>query len=512
MYYFVPSWYLGDQSWDESHLSYDQLFFDDTINQMRIFHEAGETIELLLLNYMPHLRNRLHDQVLDRIPYWSVFDAVQGFEDAPSQALLLEDLVWPGRIQFVPTPFAMLAYLEGEHYADINYSSEGWIHDVVFYKDRCKEKNLVFDDRGYLSSAYYYNAKEHLVRHDFFNSSGQRILSHDYQTGQVTSWSDRFPRVFDTMTHFIRAQVTDYFSDHLSQKDVLVIANDKQHDDLLLAAGPKGKKVYSIFSRRPLDKKSNLLDQADLVIVDSEASQGILRDSDSKQAENILNLTPFDTRLQLGLSQRVKALRVFYQLDGVTDSQVQEFLELMLKKIKADRRIEVILAGFRLSYEREGVLKDIVQTFEEKTHPVQQEVEDFEDKLPDDEQLPAFQLRNLQTDKDLIQEFQTTRLVIDLAKTPNLYTQIAAISAGIPQINQVTTAYVDHKKNGWIAKNRDQLSEGIDYYLQGLKHWNEALVYAVDKINRYHGNEIVEAWQAYLGEKTSDKSIADRNK
>lgn len=47
---------------------------------------------------------------------------------------------------------------------------------------------------------------------------------------------------------------------------------------------------------------------------------------------------------------------------------------------------------------------------------------------------------------DLIKTLEFVRLIVDLNRHPHLYTQIAGISAGIPQINLVETVYVEHLK------------------------------------------------------------------
>ncbi|WP_414080299.1 accessory Sec system glycosyltransferase Asp1, partial [Streptococcus suis] len=50
----------------------------------------------------------------------------------------------------------------------------------------------------------------------------------------------------------------------------------------------------------------------------------------------------------------------------------------------------------------------------------------------------------LHSENEIIQAFQYVRLIIDLAEEPDLYTQIAGISSGIPQINRVETEFVEH--------------------------------------------------------------------
>ncbi|TXZ91760.1 accessory Sec system glycosyltransferase Asp1, partial [Vibrio cholerae] len=42
------------------------------------------------------------------------------------------------------------------------------------------------------------------------------------------------------------------------------------------------------------------------------------------------------------------------------------------------------------------------------------------------------------------------RVVIDLGDEPDLYLQISAISAGVPQINMIETDYVTPNVNGLI--------------------------------------------------------------
>jgi len=78
-----------------------------------------------------------------------------------------------------------------------------------------------------------------------------------------------------------------------------------------------------------------------------------------------------------------------------------------------------------------------------------------------------------------------------LADEPDMYTHIAAISAAIPQINRLPSEFVHHQKNGYITLNFENLYDGLDYYLTGLAHWNESMIYCINMIERYTDNEIV---------------------
>ena len=42
------------------------------------------------------------------------------------------------------------------------------------------------------------------------------------------------------------------------------------------------------------------------------------------------------------------------------------------------------------------------------------------------------------------------------------------------------------------------VEEAIDYYLVGLKHWNQALVYAAGKIVQYSSDNLISLWNESL--------------
>ena len=62
---------------------------------------------------------------------------------------------------------------------------------------------------------------------------------------------------------------------------------------------------------------------------------------------------------------------------------------------------------------------------------------------------------------------------------------------------------MEHQKDGYIIPNIDHVEEALDYYLTGLSHWNEALVYCVKKAQEYTGGSLVSVWKKMLekGEK-----------
>ena len=126
--------------------------------------------------------------------------------------------------------------------------------------------------------------------------------------------------------------------------------------------------------------------------------------------------------------------------------------------------------------------------------------------MPENQELEyRFRIRNITDELSLIQELDDTRLIIDLSQQPNLYTQIAGISAGIPQINLVASDYVTHLQNGCILDSISQLAVAADYYLQGLKNWNQALIYSIEKIKLNTGHQVIKRWEKWLKEAIDEK-------
>ena len=103
------------------------------------------------------------------------------------------------------------------------------------------------------------------------------------------------------------------------------------------------------------------------------------------------------------------------------------------------------------------------------------------------------------SEPQLIQAIHTTRLLIDLSAQPDVFLQIAGISAGIPEILRAESLYVEDGKNGRLLQNvTTDLAPAIHFYLDGLKNWNTALVHAANKIADYTSGRIVKRLQAAI--------------
>ena len=134
MLYFIPAWYKGrewcenEQSWYEKR-RYSE--FDDTVKQIQLFHRSGVyDYQIMLLSFAPNFRHFLHRQGIYRAPYWSCFDAIQEVSRKRVRVFSFHDLNWPDGIEFLYSPFVVIAMLGKKKYAQIDFGEDGnpiWI-------------------------------------------------------------------------------------------------------------------------------------------------------------------------------------------------------------------------------------------------------------------------------------------------------------------------------------------------------------------------------------------------
>ena len=224
------------------------------------------------------------------------------------------------------------------------------------------------------------------------------------------------------------------------------------------------------------------------------------------------HLSPFDTRLRLGRSQTRKESIIYYQLD-FSEGIDRQALFQVLSFIAETKNTEVIFGAFSASQnqmeEVETLVNEIIQG-QIHTGSLEKSLDygGAENPLEENqEQELRFQFVNMNDELDLIKTLEFVRLIVDLNKQPYLYTQIAGISAGIPQINLVETVYVEHLKNGYLISDVTEFSKAALYYTNRLKEWNQALVYSIDKIKEHTGQRFLDKLHRWIEEVTDVKGL-----
>ena len=245
----------------------------------------------------------------------------------------------------------------------------------------------------------------------------------------------------------------------------------------------------------------------DMLVVDTQNMFNNVKnilDAHNIQSEKLLQVTPYDTRLELGLSQREKMMILYISLDNISDEHRNELINKTIEISKKNKLIELL---FVTGYD--NIHKEVSEIIDRKNNEHIDILDDgINNKIGMTEEIvkdkQRISVKIVRSEEEIITLLKKVRVVIDVSEEPNLFTQIAAISAGIPQINIVNSSYVKHLKNGWILKHLEEIEESIEFYTRKLSEWNKALIYSIEQINYFTGEQIYSIWKDKLGD-TNDK-------
>lgn len=552
MYSFIPSWYGDGGDWQGSILPWHEAGrsyeFDDTVNHLRMFRDAGEETEILCLGWSPRLRRFLHRQSLERIACWSVFDELQGITLQKPAVFSYLELPWPENVEWVYMPTHLAAYCGNQHYADVEFAGDGTLCWVDYYADGYPARRDIYDDRGFCSSSVFYQRGK-LLRQEYYDQDGRLRFTWEHGSGEdgpnlgiakchavektgayetaaneavvngtgfiqiaKDAEADFAKSVYSSMEELIGERLIRYLSAS-PDREAIVIAANTQHDSLVrgaLESLPKQRIVMSFFEDRfdLQDEKALLEDtqNASLIVTDTEHAARQIREA-GVQDIPICDISPFDVRLPLGKSQQIRELKIFMPLDGLEGVLLEKALQQVFAYMRTNQDA-VLLAGTRAStyFEQERLQEKLNEILlsagaarEHISHPEKQTHELDEGRIPDDV-ATRIQVTPYHSETDLIRILRDARLILDVRDQPELYLQIAGISAGIPQVNYRFTRYVKHKKDGYIIQNINYITGALEYYLDSLSGWNEALVYCVQEVSEYTGGTLVQRWKRMLDE------------
>ncbi|WP_278751493.1 accessory Sec system protein Asp1 [Liquorilactobacillus nagelii] len=311
---------------------------------------------------------------------------------------------------------------------------------------------------------------------------------------------------YENIEELIVEKFCQYLTKCFSKKDTLIVAAAERQINLVNKIDlPRKQVVFSFFAQRQdIDKQQivKLTKKAATFIADTDKTVSQLNSisSHTDYPAEVVQISPFDSRLELGHSQQVKKLKILLLVNRLDISDQKPVLSELIKTMKQNQLIELVLVDYQNTQTYwKKVVQQVIQQQKAEDLFVFADQQQIVSKVKNENDFNSTKRKIiwcfLQSEEDVIRQLSDTRLVIDLAKEPDLFLQIASISAGIPQINQVKTSYVEDHKNGLIIKEIDQLKQAINFYLVGLTNWNQALVYAAKRISEYSSKNLIKKWQ-----------------
>lgn len=377
MLYFIPAWYKqnmwceNEQQWYKRRLKSE---FDETIKQITLFHRnVDRPYRILVLGYSPNFRHFLHRQGMYRSKYWSCFDAIAQVRRKKVAVLSYHDIKWPKGLEFVYSPFSIIALQGDVKYAQVEFGEDGNPISIDMFEDGKICRRNYYDDRGFVSSTVIYENgieqyQDFLMENGIwkireYKNDGHVVVNQtcpeydvvpDAKSGKAGEPVEmRFTKAeYDSLEAVIEEVFASYV--HLTrQSDSFFVAMHPLH--IRIAEHVlKGKRVIATFFENRFDftqisLAADFLEHAENIITDSDyttklimanlsGSYDINSDSQAGSAQetgeiaadkisvnnkpfrlHITDIPPYDARMDFGISSQLRVQNILVPVDGLTE-------------------------------------------------------------------------------------------------------------------------------------------------------------------------------------------------
>lgn len=535
MLYFIPAWYQKNR-WNENEQNWYMrkmhTEFDDTVKQIQLFHRSkAYPYRIMLLSYAPNFRHFLHRQGVYHAPYWSCFDAIQEVTRKQAMVLSFHNLNWPADIEFEYTPFVIVAYLHGEKYAQIEFGEDGNPILIDMYAKGKVQRRNYYDDRGFVSSTVIYDNGQ-LLYQDYLTEKGIWKLRRYQEDGhvevnpKVSYYSLEYQnqeerkyfkqQFYDSMEQVLSEVVASYI-EKTDEEDIFCIAMHARHTNLLNDVLKNRKMILSFYADRyaiaQQKEAKALIERANYIITDSQENMQKVCDRAERKLDNIMDITPFDSRVDFGISQQINVQKILIPVDGMPDDIFEKLIACLGQYLLQNENAQIHLFTRQAQYGRKKQLlsktREILEMEELEVEWAAEPRKVNAAELRLEESVPIRIFVEKCVDELSVSKcMREQRLIVDMRPdVVELYLRIAAISVGIPQIVYTKTQFVEHRKNGIVLQDMSYLIEAIDYYLGSLNNWNEAMVYSYDLGQKFTTKVLIENWKEVIERVRKDSGV-----
>ena len=527
MLYFIPAWYQGDQ-WRENEQSWYtrrmHTEFDDTVKQIQLFHRSKvHPYRILLLSHAPNFRHFLHRQGVYHAPYWSCFDAIQGIRRTKAMVLSFHNLKWPDGIEFIYSNFVLMAMLDGQLYAQVEFGEDGNLIRIALYQNGVLYRKNIYDDRGFVSvTIRYENGQE--VWQDYLGRDGIwriRVYAADghaevnaknpeyfLHCGSTEKWQRYTKERYNSLQELLEEVLQAYLK-MTEPNAMFCMAMYGLHTRMLEEALHGRKKILSFYENRfPGEKMpeiTKLLQTADYIVVDSEENLHRVLESTPGLLTKIREISPYDSRVDHGISTQLNVQKILVPVDGIEEEVFEQLVLHLGEYLQENENARVHWFTRQADYDMESKLLErtgkvlSLAGLPEGWAARSDSPAIAENDLEEEKKVPVkFYVEQCVDELSVSKCIREQRILVDLRREREIYLQIAAVSVGIPQIVRKRTKYVEHGKNGFLLQNLSELNRCLEYYLDGMKHWNEAHIYSRELGEQNSTKVLIEEWKEVI--------------
>ena len=527
MLYFIPAWYQKhkwketEQNWYTRRMHTE---FDDTVKQVQMFYRNGmRDFKILLLSHTPNFRHFLHRQGVFHAPYWSCFDAIQEVKRRKAVVFSFHNLAWPAHIEFVYTPFVVVAYLDNVKYAEINFGEAGNPIEVSMYLNGTLSRRNIYDDRGFVSSTEVYDNGV-IVYTDYLTEKGATKLREYANTGRVEInekintyllakdggyETKTFKKLYYEDLSEVIMEVLEAHLEATSKEDIFCVAMHELNYIPLEHFIEKRKCILSFYGDRYRIKKhpegKEMVKKAGYIITDSEATTRYLKREMEEEVDNVIDISPYDSRMDFGISQQLTVQKILVPVDDLPADRFKLLMVQLATYIQTNENAMVHIftrnAAYDLPEKLLATIADIlVEAGFDKRMVIPEIIGDETAENEIDEraldQVPVrFFVEQCVDELSVSKCIREQRIMVDMQHNPDLFLQINCISSAIPQLVRRETQYMLNGGNGFVVTEFEQLPAALDYFLGSLYNWNQAKVYSYEIGQKYTTKKLLEKWK-----------------
>ena len=244
-----------------------------------------------------------------------------------------------------------------------------------------------------------------------------------------------------------------------------------------------------------------MIRSADYVVVDSKDNAKKLQSMLQIPADRLAAIPPYDTRVDEGLSLQSGLQKLMMAVDGLDSETFGEAIRILGGYLPLKKGARVHLFTREAGYDSKQRLLERTRTELAKNGMPEEWAGEAgndivsENGLEEDGKVPVLFVPEQCVDELSVSKCMREQwLIIDLREVPELYLQINAISFEIPQIVRKKTEFITDGGNGIILDRLEKLPQALDYYLDGLEHWNEAKIFSYEISKKYTTERLLEMW------------------
>ncbi len=527
--YFIPDWTTSSGNLESDYM----------MNIIQLFKNNREPYHLLLLEHIPFLRYQMHAYELEVAQMTSLYDRLQDIQKTNGFPLDVDDLPLAQNVEKVYTPFGITLIKENQPFGEIRFNSFGFAEQMSIMTEPYRQI-LFFDDRGFISAKSFQNDKGEQVKKIYYNESGmEKCVEYFGENPHVELVNPRKSGLkksqYRSMDELLLEMMNQFQLSLEPEDQILCLTNERSLR--LVKTNEERKRVIQIVSDAhrlstcASDEKAALWAGENKIITDSTSNQtalfSLMKQSGVNDLSRIQRIPIYTTSFQLGNSNSIPQL-VLYWNAGELNEDVRRIHHLLLQKVIQNDRYDLIIET--TTFQSEVVLREAQKELVDTHFGVDSESEEYQKVLKYFEAKKAKKL--FKTDEEAIEEiresknwrnlveavdvnfrihfrldshlttirqdFNETRLYIDLSAEVDVQKQALAVSAGIPQLVRKKTDYVDDQKNGQIIGQIRELDAAIAFYMDDLNNWNQALVENISYIERFSEENIIKQWRELL--------------